>query len=123
MSDDDYDDDVEDDDDIEDDDGIQEAHAGGKALKDAGYKFDVAHTSVLQVTFDHGDAFEVHDDNDDGDVPCALCPLFPPKQARNLRRCALKAGKTSTPKTENLAHLTYLHAESGMRNKSKLGHL
>ena len=45
------------------------------------------------------------------------------KQARNLRRCALKAGKTSTRKTENLAHLTYLHAESGMRNKSKLGHL
>ena len=45
------------------------------------------------------------------------------KQARNLRRCALKAGKTSTQKTENLAHLTYLHAESGMRNKSKLGHL
>ena len=30
---------------------------------------------------------------------------------------------TSTRKTENLAHLTYLHAESGMRNKSKLGHL
>merc|ERR1719225_1783612 len=28
--------------------GIKEAHAGGKALKDAGYKFDVAHTSVLQ---------------------------------------------------------------------------
>ena len=61
MSDDDYDDDVEDDDDIEDDDGIQEAHAGGKALKDAGYKFDVAHTSVLQVIFDHGYAVEFHD--------------------------------------------------------------
>ena len=30
---------------------MQEAHAGGKALKDAGYKFDVAHTSVLQVTY------------------------------------------------------------------------
>ena len=30
---------------------LQEAHAGGKALKDAGYKFDVAHTSVLQVTY------------------------------------------------------------------------
>ena len=45
------------------------------------------------------------------------------KQARNLRRCALKAGKTSTRKTKNLAHLTYLHAESGMRSKSKLGHL
>eukprot|EP00091_Calanus_sinicus_P024859 TRINITY_DN915_c0_g1_i2.p1 TRINITY_DN915_c0_g1~~TRINITY_DN915_c0_g1_i2.p1 ORF type:complete len:963 (-),score=315.93 TRINITY_DN915_c0_g1_i2:1408-4296(-) len=28
--------------------GIKEAHAGGKALKDAGFKFDVAHTSVLQ---------------------------------------------------------------------------
>merc|ERR1711892_569492 len=28
--------------------GINEAHAGGKALKDAGFKFDVAHTSVLQ---------------------------------------------------------------------------
>lgn len=27
--------------------GIQEAHAGGKALKDAGYQFDVAHTSML----------------------------------------------------------------------------
>ena len=37
------------------------------------------------------------------------------KQARNLRRCALKAGKTSTRKTENLAHLTYPHTESGMR--------
>ena len=49
--------------------------------------------------------------------------VVPIKQARNLRRCALKAGKTSTRKTENLAHLTYLHAESGMRNKSKLGHL
>merc|ERR1719461_2660363 len=33
--------------------GVQEATAGGKALKDAGYKFDVAHTSLLtraQVT-------------------------------------------------------------------------
>ena len=29
------------------------------------------------------------------------------KQARNLRRCALKAGKTSIHKTENLAHLTF----------------
>jgi len=28
--------------------GVKEAHAGGKALRDAGYKFDVAHTSVLQ---------------------------------------------------------------------------
>merc|ERR1711892_26280 len=28
--------------------GIKEAHAGGKALKDAGFNFDVAHTSVLQ---------------------------------------------------------------------------
>jgi len=28
--------------------GMQEAHAGGKALKDAGFMFDVAHTSVLQ---------------------------------------------------------------------------
>ena len=28
--------------------GVQEAHAGGKALKDAGYQFDVAHTSVLK---------------------------------------------------------------------------
>ena len=45
------------------------------------------------------------------------------QQARNLRRCALKAGKTSTRKTENLAHLADLHAESGMRKKSKLGHL
>ena len=36
-------------DDVGDDGVIQEAHAGGKALKDAGYKFDVAHTSVLQV--------------------------------------------------------------------------
>lgn len=36
-------------DDVGDDGDIQEAHAGGKALKDAGYKFDVAHTSVLQV--------------------------------------------------------------------------
>ena len=38
------------DDDVGDDGEVQEAHAGGKALKDAGYKFDVAHTSVLQVT-------------------------------------------------------------------------
>merc|ERR1712098_199625 len=33
--------------------GVQEATAGGKALQDAGYKFDVAHTSLLtraQVT-------------------------------------------------------------------------
>lgn len=28
--------------------GIEEAHAGGKALKDAGYQFDVAFTSVLK---------------------------------------------------------------------------
>jgi len=28
--------------------GVTEAKAGGKALRDAGYKFDVAHTSVLQ---------------------------------------------------------------------------
>jgi len=28
--------------------GMKEAKAGGKALRDAGYKFDVAHTSVLQ---------------------------------------------------------------------------
>lgn len=28
--------------------GKKEAHAGGKALKDAGFKFDVAHTSQLQ---------------------------------------------------------------------------
>lgn len=27
--------------------GIAEAHAGGKALKEAGYQFDVAHTSML----------------------------------------------------------------------------
>ena len=45
------------------------------------------------------------------------------KQARNLRRCALKAGKTSTRKTENLAHLTYLHTEGGIRYNSKLGQL
>eukprot|EP00094_Tigriopus_californicus_P006984 TCALIF_06723-PB protein Name:"Similar to PGAM2 Phosphoglycerate mutase 2 (Homo sapiens)" AED:0.53 eAED:0.53 QI:97/1/0.5/1/0/0.5/2/222/118 len=33
--------------------GVKEAQAGGKALKDAGYTFDVAHTSLLtraQVT-------------------------------------------------------------------------
>ena len=28
--------------------GVQEAVAGGKALKDAGYQFDAAHTSALQ---------------------------------------------------------------------------
>jgi bisphosphoglycerate-dependent phosphoglycerate mutase len=28
--------------------GLKEAVAGGKALKDAGYKFDAAHTSALQ---------------------------------------------------------------------------
>ncbi|CAG0890952.1 unnamed protein product [Darwinula stevensoni] len=28
--------------------GVQEAHAAGKALKEAGYKFDLAHTSVLK---------------------------------------------------------------------------
>ena len=27
--------------------GVKEAEAGGKALKDAGYTFDVAHTSLL----------------------------------------------------------------------------
>ena len=46
---DDHDDNVHEFDGDEDDGDIQEAHAGGKALKDAGYKFDVAHTSVLQV--------------------------------------------------------------------------
>ena len=33
--------------------GVQEAESGGKALKDAGYTFDIAHTSLLtraQVT-------------------------------------------------------------------------
>lgn len=33
--------------------GVEEAKSGGQALKDAGYKFDVAHTSLLtraQVT-------------------------------------------------------------------------
>ena len=49
--------------------------------------------------------------------------LFQDQQARNLQRCALKAGKTSTPKTENLAHLTYLHTEGGIRYDSKLGQL
>ena len=28
--------------------GMEEAKSGGKALKDAGYQFDAAHTSVLQ---------------------------------------------------------------------------
>ena len=28
--------------------GIQEAHAAGKALRDGGYQFDVAFTSVLK---------------------------------------------------------------------------
>ena len=28
--------------------GMEEAKSGGKALKDAGYTFDCAHTSVLQ---------------------------------------------------------------------------
>ena len=28
--------------------GVEEAHAAGKALKEAGYQFDVAHTSVLK---------------------------------------------------------------------------
>ena len=35
--------------------GVEEATAGGKALAEAGYKFDVAHTSLLtraQVTLD-----------------------------------------------------------------------
>ena len=27
--------------------GVEEATAGGKALADAGYKFDIAHTSLL----------------------------------------------------------------------------
>ena len=27
--------------------GVKEAEAGGKALKDAGYTFDIAHTSLL----------------------------------------------------------------------------
>ena len=46
---------------------------------------------------------------------CAVREGCKIKQARNLRRCALKAGKTLTRKTENLAHLTYPHTESGMR--------
>ena len=37
---------------------------------------------------------------------CCVSFYLRKKQARNLRRCALKAGKTSTRKTENLAHLT-----------------
>ena len=52
-----------------------------------------------------------------------FCSSLVIKQARNLRRCALKAGKTSTRKTENLAHLTYLHTEGGIRYNSKLGQL
>ena len=92
-SNDDYDvDDVDDDDDddvdvdvdgdiddvkYDDDDNVQEAHAGGKALKDAGYKFDVAHTSVLQVIFYyHHDADYDVDDDDNGNDYCtteAVC--------------------------------------------------
>ena len=28
--------------------GVEEAHAAGRALKDAGYSFDIAHTSMLK---------------------------------------------------------------------------
>jgi len=28
--------------------GVKEAHAGGQALKEAGFQFDIAHTSLLK---------------------------------------------------------------------------
>ena len=39
------------------------------------------------------------------------------------RKMRFESSKTSTRKTENLAHLTYPHTECGMRKKSRLGHL
>ena len=39
------------------------------------------------------------------------------------RKMRFEGGKPSTRKTENLVHLTYPHAECGIRKKSRLGHL
>ena len=45
------------------------------------------------------------------------------KTSSKPRKMRFESGKTSTRKTENLAHLTYPHTECGMRKKSRLGHL
>ena len=41
--------------------------------------------------------------------------LFKDTTSSKPRKMRFESGKTSTRKTENLAHLTYPHAESGMR--------
>ena len=46
-----------------------------------------------------------------------------PNRYQQARKMRFESGKTSTRKTENLAHLTYPHAECGMRKKLRLGHL
>ena len=48
---------------------------------------------------------------------------FPQRTSSKPRKMRFEGGKTSTRKTENLVHLTYPHAECGMRKKSRLGHL
>ena len=45
------------------------------------------------------------------------------KTSSKPSKMRFESGKTSTRNTENLAHLTYLHAEYGMWNKSKSSHL
>ena len=47
--------------------GIKEAEAGGKALADAGYKFDLAHTSLL--TRAHVTLAKVLEGIDQADLP------------------------------------------------------
>ena len=56
--------------------------------------------------------------------------LFSPRQrsqpsalSSKPRKMRFEGGKTSSRKTENLVHLTYPHAECGIRKKSRLGHL
>ena len=56
--------------------------------------------------------------------------LFSPRQrsqpsalSSKPRKMRFEGSKTSSRKTENLVHLTYPHAECGIRKKSKLGHL
>ena len=50
-------------------------------------------------------------------------PLASMTTSSKPRKMRFESGKTSTRKTENLAHLTYPHTECGMRKKSRLGHL
>ena len=52
--------------------------------------------------------------------PAPICMKSTSSKPRKMR---FESCKTSTRKTENLAHLTYPYTECGMRKKSRLGHL